>query len=48
MSNPDRWKSLPEPIRLEDTTASQPVLERTEPLPDQKEIDREWVVKWYG
>ncbi|GAA0947606.1 hypothetical protein [Actinocorallia libanotica] len=48
MSDPDRWKSLPEPIRLEDTTASQPVLEHTEPLPDQKEIDREWAVRWYG
>ncbi len=44
----ERWKRLPEPIRLADTTAAQPVLERPELLPDQQQLDKDWAVKWYG
>ncbi|MCD0449863.1 hypothetical protein LO762_11785 [Actinocorallia sp. API 0066] len=44
----NRFARLPERVRPEDMVAAQPVLEHGEPLPDQKEIDREWVVRWYG
>jgi len=43
-----RWKTLPTPIRVADTTASQPTLERPENLPDPQDLDKEWAVRWYG
>lgn len=49
MSDSARWGStLPDPIRIEDTIASQPTLERAELTPDQQELDKQWAVKYYG
>jgi hypothetical protein len=46
----DRWKRLPAPIRLADTTTGQAAKEPGETLlPDStRYFDREWVVRWYG
>ncbi|ROO85354.1 hypothetical protein EDD29_2897 [Actinocorallia herbida] len=48
MSDDARFTRLPDRVRPEDMVAAQPVLEHGEPLPDQVELDREWVVRWYG
>lgn len=48
MADAERWKTLPPPVRIADTTASQAPLEYHELLPDQQELDKQWAVKFYG